>query len=227
MADLTRGKLLERLRIRLDDLVEPTLWSDNELLGHLADAEDEACLRADLILDTDTDSVCTINVVAGTAGYPLSPAITRIKQVVSERHPRPLERTTQAQLDHVDHGWASRAGVPTRYLLSNGNRTLILNRIPDANDTLTLTVYRRPLVRLDDEDKDDDSIPEIPSEYHAHLIDWAEHLAYLKRDTDVGDPERADQAAMRFTLIFGQRPDAETLERKLREPVRRVRGYFL
>lgn len=76
---MTLDDIILSTRDRLDDLSEPYRWSDAILLEYANEAEREACRRAHLIIDKETDSICRIPVVAGNSIYSLSSKIIKIR----------------------------------------------------------------------------------------------------------------------------------------------------
>lgn len=195
---MTLLELRTLFRSRSKDTIAPYLWADDAIDHFLNEAESEAAERASLIYDDTTAAVTQIAVVAGTKRYALHSSITRIDYAKLGDNPVYV----------VDQNEYSPRGF---FMLPNSTH-LEFNFEPQAAETLTLGVYRQPLVRL----SLDTDVPEIPEIHHPRLIDWALHLAYLEPDTDTFDQTRADRHEARFIENFGQRTDAN-VARKQRE----------
>lgn len=189
--------------MRADDAKAPYLWSDSEVDAYLNEAEAEAAERASLIYDDTTVAVTRIAVVAGTKRYALDPSITRIDYAKLGDE----DMTVVDQREYKPRGF---------FLLPNSTH-LELNFDPQAAETMTLGVYRRPLTLL----TSDTDTPEIPATHHFKLLDWALHLAYLKPDADAFDQTKADRHEGLFIANFGQRADAN-VRRKQQERRRHV-----
>ncbi len=198
--------LIAETRRRLDDQAAPYLWSDEELTAYLNAAEREACERAKLIED-DSSAMTLLNLVAGTAKYNLNPLILGVNRVFMRG--RALDRTTREKLDDTSGRWEDDTGEPRAFM--DEVRYLRLYPQPTEDDTARLTVWRLPLLPMEDEDDE----PEIGERYHLRMLDWAIRLAYLKRDADAFDQAKADKHEAMFINSFGIRPDSN-VQRKQR-----------
>ena len=217
----------------LDDIYQPQLWSDTELIRFLGYAEVQACRRAHLIIDavTATDmgtaatastngtagtngikSLCWVPIVADQATYNLSPKILQIKRCQLASMTTPLwGPVTFAELDDVATGWfgtngtvgTAGSGGYPYCFVNEPNNTLTLVRGPSSADTARLVVSRLPLWPITLQ-----TSPEIDEQYHIDLCDWAAHLAYLKPDTETLNLKLAQLYEDRFTAKFGTLPDA-------------------
>lgn len=200
---MTLLELRSLFRLRADDTRAPYLWSDAEVDDYLNEAETEAAERASLIYDDTTAEVTQIAVVVGTKRYALHPSITRIDHA----------KLGDDEIYVVDRSEYAPRGF---FLLPNATH-LELNFDPQADEMLTLGVYRRPLTRIEA----DTDIPEIGEAHHSRMIHWALHLAYLKPDADAFDQTKADRHEAEFIASFGQRIDAN-VKRKQQERRRHV-----
>ncbi|MES2488545.1 MAG: hypothetical protein V4607_02050 [Pseudomonadota bacterium] len=192
------------LRVILDDVAKPYLWQDDKLTAYLNEAQVEACIRARLI--PDKDSIITkVTVAANENEVELDPLITHVQRVYGlisgER--RSLSRTSIETLDaEYDGRWPSCKGQP-RFFYDEIDY-LGVHPTPTVNTSLMLAVYRLPLEPMDAADDE----PEIPERFQIHLIEWAAHLCFMRRDSDSQDKPRANDHEARFTAIFGERPTA-------------------
>jgi len=198
----------ELLRQELDDEAAPYLWSDIELNAFLVDAENEACRRARLLVDSSTAAVCQISitagdVTAGTASYSLDSRVVSVRRAKTSERTKPLARTTRLEMDEMRSGWDDDVGSIEAFLTEDTGKILFW-RIPDVTQTISMTVVRTPLVEMND---DEDS-PEIPSRYHYSLLYWAKYRAYMKQDTETKDENKALENEALFTAEFGPRRTA-------------------
>lgn len=200
-------QLTERFRIEADDLLEPYLWPSDWVAGWFSEAQDEAALRARLLLDDYTTAVTQIAVVAGVASYPLHPKLYEIAVIdfVPEvGYVQPVYLTSRERLDRERSGWRYEpADTPTNAIQTDTRLRLV--PVPSAAGTLRLEGYRLPFKPLvNDNDK-----PEINDAHHIHLMDWVLYRAFGKPDADAHDPQRSKEALDRFEAYFGLRPDAD------------------
>jgi hypothetical protein len=216
---VTKDEAIKELRLRLDDVAEPFLWSVPELTGYLADAEEEAADRAKLILDETTPSITKLAIKAGTATYKLSERVIGVQRVTLESDGRDLIRTTEEELANETPRWRTISGLPRYFFEDELGRSITLFARPSADDVARMAVYRLPLDPLKDRD-----CFEIPARTHMRMLDWALRLAYLKRDSDKFSPEKADEHEAQFTRSFGIREDfnVQRKQRRHQPPVVRM-----
>ena len=216
---------IKRFRTHLRDAADPPFWVDEEIVGFLNEAVQEACERSKLIEDRSTPEVCSIVTVPGQSTYKLHASVFQIKRLALQG--RPLEETCVEALDCDSPGWENRSGKPRCFIVEQASgvspANIRLVATPNLVETLALTVYRgalKPLIA-------DAGIfkPEIPERFHERLLDWVYHRAYLKQDADAFDPKKAAESLGLFIQSFGERPDAN-VQRKRRDkrpPVVRMR----
>jgi hypothetical protein len=200
-------QLIERFRIEADDLAKPFLWADEWVAAWLSEAQDEAALRARLLLDDYTPAVTSIAVQAGVASYALHPKVYELPVVDFVPKAGQVENlgiVSREWLDSQCNGWRDDpSGVP-RYAIQTDTR-LRLVPTPSVDGALRIEAYRLPFKALiNDTDK-----PEIHEAHHIHLIDWALYRAFGKPDADGHDPERSQKALKNFEAYFGMRQDAD------------------
>lgn len=194
-----------------DQSDEDYRWSTGFLTRAIATSEFEACRRADLIHDTTTPAVCNITLVAGTCLHALHSKITVLDKVIYDGAEIP--KVTEAGLEaNYGEDWRDDTGAPTSFLVLG--RKIRLYPIPtatEADDTVSLEVYRLPMARFT-------NTPEIPEEYHMDLCEYAAYLAYRRGDEDTKDMRKAKAFLAEFEARFGDLPDARVREHQLRSP---------
>lgn len=204
---MTLEELVRRFRVLAEDAVAPYLFSTEEVSVWLSDAQDEAAIRARLLLEDALPTVCRIPVLANTHTYRLHPklyeiVLLRYKPTTGDTQTRRLELVSREWLNAEMHDWrdSTRAAC---YAIQN-ETSLRIVPTPTVAGVLTLEGYRLPLKALEnDTDK-----PEIHEASHAHLIQWALFKAFGKPDAETNDPTRASRAEAEFSRYFGLRTDA-------------------
>ena len=200
-------QLIEQFRIDADDLEQPYLWDDEWIAAWLTEAQDEAAMRARLLLDDYTPSVTQIAVTEGVASYQLHPKlyeIAVIEFVPATGYVQSVYLTSREKLDSDRNGWRNEPpGIPCCAIQTDTRLRLV--PVPSVDGTLRIEGYRLPLKALvNDNDK-----PEIHEAHHRHLVHWALHRAFSKPDSDGADPNKAAMAEAAFTKHFGVAPDAD------------------
>lgn len=198
------AELLNLTRVELDDVVEPFLWADDELMEYANDAQQEACRRGRLIVDSTTSAICSITLVANTASYDLDPRVIRINRIRLTGDTYPLRPMMVRDLDAQAPGWEDWSEAPTIWVpdWQTGKVRFVGN--PKAAGTANLTVVRLPLADMNDPD---DSI-EIRAEYQRSLRHWIAFRAWSKRDSETFNAKSAAGALALFEQEFGRKQGA-------------------
>jgi hypothetical protein len=204
---MNREQLRALFRADSDDLAVPYLFEDAAANAWLAEAEEEAAIRADLLPEYDNLAVCQIATTAGVAGYAVHTAITRITRadfyVGDATEPCQLRLVNRLELDRIRPAWRTETGEPRVLLVEHGKVRLVPT--PTDVGVLQLEAMRLPLTPM----ADDADVPEIQAMHHRHLVQWALHRAYSLPDNETRDPVRAGAALALFESYFGRRPDAD------------------
>lgn len=207
-------------RVLADDQIDPYLWADADLAGWLAEAENEVCIRAHLLVDEGTEDVAVLAVEGGEAWIDLSPLVLTVERATLASTGDRLTKEDPAILDRLNTGWEEETGTPDGYYLDGSRLRLIPE--PTADDTLRLRVRRLPLTPLSADDMDVE--PEIPPEHHRGLVDWALFRAYSQRDPETINPALAERALRDFEARFGLRPSAHARRQQRERRIHAVRG---
>jgi hypothetical protein len=199
---MTLDELIQAFRDQADDARTPFLWSDEEVIRYLNEAAREACERAELIYDEESEA-STISFEAEQSSTALHESVFDVSRVVWDG--KLLSMTTRESLDRNNAQWSAMIGQPTHFFTVPGISSLVLGVYPKHSDAidLTLGVYRRPLVDMEGLD----DVPEMHTRHHFRLVDWALSLAYRKEDEETKDIQKAERHERAFSLSFGPSVD--------------------
>ena len=95
---MSTDELLVLLRQELADTVEPFLWSDDELLTYLNDAQVMLARKTDGIPDASTPAVTQLAITPGVEWYPLHAKVLKVRTAIRRSDGGRLEvlkRTTR------------------------------------------------------------------------------------------------------------------------------------
>jgi hypothetical protein len=194
------------------------LWSNATLVRYINEAHKRFARKSFVIRDATTPEVVNVTLVEGTDTYTLHDSIMSVisakisgRQVDlvrvghsvlgSYRNPStmmwdnsylelqpgsPLAYSTDEQISSDDEGATSSV-------------SLRIFPVPDATAAGTLIklrVVRKPLDELTLSNLG--AIPEIPSDHHIEMLDWAAYLALRIADVDAGNPARAEMYRQSF-----------------------------
>lgn len=179
-----------------DNSTTDKLWSQSDILEYARDAENEACERADLIID-DSSALTSIVATTGTGTYGIASTVISVMSAMLSLGSEPLMETSEKVLDLSVSGWRTATGTPRSYVKTPTNK-IILYPMPVVVDTLNMTVSRFPNTPMAI-----NGSPEVDSRYHAGLILWILHRAYLKNDSETLNTGKAADYAKQFERFFG------------------------
>lgn len=186
-------ELYTRLRVDLDDVALPYLWSSGELYSYLDSAQKTFCRLTQGIPDT-----IPLPLVTDSEWYPRDKRILKIRgatrlrdNIMLGRPVRVIDYATQAnECGYFD----SRSGPVSDLVDSQRKGFLRAYPIPNHGATIELSVFRLPNTI---EDGSDDEL-EVDEMHHLFLIDGAMMMAYRKHDADTLDKTKAAEAEARF-----------------------------
>lgn len=182
--------IIGHFRSQIMDQNKPYLWSDEEALVYLNEAQLEFCRRTEGISDVTTPEVVSIPIVTGEILAEAHPSILTFRMA--------LRASDGVKLDIINHtdvrSWKNYAGAIREMIVGLENGVVRWGATPQVDDEVNLMVYRLPLVDITEFDQE----LEIEAKHHVHLVDWMRHLAYLKDDTEVFDKQASDRAEQRF-----------------------------
>jgi len=202
--------LLAEYRRRADDGVEPYQLEDAQVFAFLSEGEREACLRGAPIFDTVTADVVLYAVAADQATVTLNSLVLRVDhaQFESESGGR-ARKLCLTGMDEIRARCPVSSATRPDYACHESRTSLRLYPAPTVAGTLTLDVYRLPLLDIED----DTDEPEIPLELHDGLVDWVLYRLYSTKDSELYDLDRAAIALRDFTERFGERRNADAMRR--------------
>ena len=192
--------LIDDFRLDAKDEGTPPFWSDAFLARVASQAEQEACRRGALILDSSSP-FCSISFGAGDDLLQLDGRILEIRRARLSAANRRIYPVTIAQLDRNNEQWESETGEPRAYVTDYQTGHIRLYPSPTTTDEIQLTVRRMPLADM----VDDSDEPEIRPESHPGLVQWMLHRAYMRQDADTFNKDKAAVALAEFVREFGEK----------------------
>ncbi|HET6631507.1 MAG TPA: DUF6682 family protein [Rhodanobacteraceae bacterium] len=203
------GELRAAARARLDDTVEPTLWSDEELDRWANNAVREVCIRTRTLKDDAEGNaeLCQVAVTAGEASVAIDPVILAVQAAaLAGGRCHGLRLLDAASLDRLEPGWAERneQGTPWACVVGLRQNLLRLFPTPAADDTLRLRVWRMPSEDEQLVGETDEPVLALPNA--EDLVHWICYEAYQKKDAEAQDLAAAGRHLNLFAEAFGERP---------------------
>ena len=209
--------LIKTAATRADDLAAGTLWSRAEWVEFANDAQNEACRRARLLVDSTTPAVCNITLVDGTDTYDLHDSIIFIRRArLLDADGTGLAVLRRVHADDLDReagpGWQEEVGQPRAYVTGLDTHQLRPFPIPDTDNwEVQLTVTRTPVIPAGHETypmEEGDDVPEIRARWHLGLVNWMLYRAFNKHDSQAYNPKAAQMFLADFEAEFGKKSSA-------------------
>lgn len=220
---MTLKELIARFRTDIDDVASPPLWSDDYVVACLNEAEQEACRRSELLLDSSTPEIVSVTAVSGEAFISIDPRILVIKRV-RQAASNPVAIVSASYLDG-NPTWEAETGPYIRALISDlETDKLRAYPIPTADLALTFTVQRLPLEDLSRSALTGE--PEIRAQHHLKLVYWALYRAYAVDDTDVHDDQKSAKWLKLFEREFGTTSASQETWLRMHGGRDLMTGYF-
>ena len=182
---MTPQELLDRARLKLDDTIEPYLWSDDELLDYLN--QSLTILLSETGLYSHYNSA---NVPANTSVIvpDNSDALLGISEVKFDNNP--LVNVDLPEFFLMPSG----KGTPRFYSFDYLTKTIHLHPTPSTDGVLSFK--RKDTVFITWANLNT-QLP-FDQKYHLYLVDGMCAFAYLKADSEVYNPQQSE----RHMLIF-------------------------
>lgn len=194
------------------------LWEDDTLIRYMNEAQRRFARRSLILRDARTPEVVNVTLKAGVADYDLHPAIISVISAAVSGATMDLTRVGHALI----HGYTNPIGriyYPADFSSSpaaplafatdemlveddDGSVSALSMRVyptprtEDAGTVIKLRTIRMPLDDLSPNNLS--AVPEVPSDYHLAMLDWAAYLALRIVDDDAGSPKRAQEFATSF-----------------------------
>lgn len=219
------GDLLDEIRVGiLNDRSDRTagtsdyLWTDDRLVRYINEAQRRFARRALIIRDATTTEVVNVTIKTGVTDYDLHPSIIA---VISAKI-----SGARSDLIRVGHSALDSYITPTTIIYPTSFDTLppgapmafatdesLVEDDSGSNSTVSMHIYPTPVAAndgtivklrairmpLDDLTMNNlSAIPEIPSDHHIEMLDWAAYLALRIVDDDAGNDKRASEFATSF-----------------------------
>jgi Family of unknown function (DUF6682) len=199
---VTLNDILTTARAYLNDINQPYIWTDDQLVVCVNKVVDVLAERCFLIEDTLTASVCQITVVANTSIYDVDDHIVRISRAKLASSTRdPLTILREGGVEYMDAQYPTwetyNVDTPTALLTRGiGTNKVRLWPPPDANDTVNMTVFRKPLTLLSKSNLA--AVPEIQSKFHWRIFNGVLAEAYSFQDKEGEDLAKANKHYLLF-----------------------------
>lgn len=196
---MTLAELKARFRREEHDDVAPYLWSDTDLVAWINEAENEACRRALLLVDSTT-AAAKVTFLAGAVGITLPASVIFVRRAALASNNIPMMFRVARTMDEEVPGWEGASASTPRVAVPDW-QTGYLRFYPPAlaAGTVNMTVVRTPAAAM----SADSDVPEIRAQYHSYLLDWVKFRAYGVQDTEVFDPKKSAMFEAAFIHRFG------------------------
>lgn len=167
----------------LRDVAAPTLWSVEELLRYLSEAESIFARRTHCIVVDSDEPAAVLTTAQGVSTYALDPSVIHVYEIMDDTG-RPLHDRSRRQLARTFG-----ESAPRQFTTGRGSKTVRLAPTPDKEYALHMLIARKPERPLTCETDE----PEIPEEYHLTLCQYAAYMCLSNNAPEGSDTISADK----------------------------------
>lgn len=197
------SELYELFRSDTQDVVEPFLWTDNEVYRYMNDAYRMFARLTGGIPDS-TSSITQVAITAGESYSDVSPLILKFRLAELQSNGSKLTIINPEDvrnLTRIDYGVAVsiKPSTPGRitHMVIGADRVQAHGQVrwiqqPIIDDVALLTVWRLPKNTISESCPADFDFNEINEEHHEHLLLWMKYRAYGKQDAEVFSRGKSD-----------------------------------
>ncbi len=206
---MNSSELFDFFRSQMADTKKPYFWSDEDIWAYMSWAYDSFVRGMGGVSDVSSDAT-VVDVTTGEAFAPLHRSVLRVMSAVRESDGRRLAILNNEDLPRLspqDYGTNVNLSLtnqpgPVHSMVVGLERGKVrwIN-VPEADDTVTMHVYRAPLVRVTGPDQEFVDLEEV---HHMSLLEGMRYLAYRKPDADTFDPRASETARQMFETLYRQ-----------------------
>lgn len=194
-------ELFSLFRNDVVDVVEPNLWTDDEVYSYMDDAYKMFVRLTGGIPDSSSD-ITQVGISAGEEYSPVSPLILKFREaelasdgsIITIINNEDLARLTRSDYGVQRSFRRNSPGRVTHMVVGRERNaregTVRWVGIPQTDDTALLSVYRLPRNTIR-EGVAESALDEIGEEHHVNLLMWMRYRAYSKDDSETLDRNQA------------------------------------
>lgn len=189
--------LHDYFRSQMKDDAAPYLWSDDDIIRYMDDAQKMFCRLTGGLADATSEMTQLLASAADSRGYiPTDPRILKIRDAYRSDDGQPVEVVNYEDLPTKGLRLNSLLPGKTRYLIigMEAHLAVMLPASSDPTISINLLIDRLPLKDITDLGQK----IEIDAQHHQHLYLWMQHKAYLKQDSETYDKAASDRAEAAF-----------------------------
>lgn len=204
--------LLEQFRLDLNDVEEPYLWSDKEVLGYMNDAQRMFCRLVGGIGDVSS-ALTQLAYTPASDWVSTSPLILKIRRATDLATGRPIDVWNEEDMTRRGFRFNNVPGHVARMVIGMEEHAARLHAYPDRAGTIQLSVERLPLQAITGVDQ----AFEIDEQHHEHLGLWMAYRAYSKQDAETFDRTKSAESKLAFEqYCFDAAAERERARGKIR-----------
>ena len=191
------GDVIAAFRGEVVDTADPPLWTDEDVFRYLDYAYFTFVEKTQGIGDVSTEEVTRVPIVAGEDLIELHSSILTIRKAKLLSNGAPFDIINlQDESSPSPNQYGSEAYKRRRLIIGEERNKARFESMPSADDTLVLSVYRRPLEHIPSLDEEFEL--EIDDAHSLGLVYGMMSRAYLKQDADAYDANKAEQSGRDF-----------------------------
>lgn len=187
--------LLEQIRLDLNDLEVPYLWSDKEILGYINDAQRMFCRLAGGFGDVSSPFTL-LEYTPASDWVAISPLVMKIRNATDAFTGRQITVWNEENMRTHNQRFTNVPGHVTHLVIGMEDHKARLHKFPAQAGAIQLSVERLPLLAINALDQ----ALEVDEQHHEHLGIWVAHRAYAKQDAETFDRTKSAESKIAFEM---------------------------
>lgn len=191
---MNSSDMLAVFRDEMMDQETPYLWSDTAIYRYIDDAQKMFCRLTEGIEDSRTVALTTLSIVPGTVWYSISPFVLKVRNAIRVDTGRHIPIFGMEKVQSEGISFDGTVG-PIKAFISGFERDALRAwPIPNETVSVSLSVFRLPLVKIEEADQD----LEVDDQHEGGLMLWVKHRAYDKQDAEAFNKTKSVEYEQRF-----------------------------
>jgi len=184
--------IIDIARYRLNNVQQPWLWSDAELVVYANECLREFLFSTKMLNEATDADICTLTLSDGVQNYAISDRIFTVQSARISGESRDLELKSTREMTEEVPAWLgdTNEGTPTKLILDFQHGYFYFWPVPDTTYTCSLHVFRIHETDFTGTSLSGQSL-EIPSMYASVIAEGVAAKALLKSGPETFDPQKS------------------------------------
>ncbi len=213
------SEIVSLFRKEMADEATPPLWSDEEIVNYLDDAQKMFCRETGGLPDS-TSSITTVDLAIGDVTFDVDVRILKIRSGYRVSDGRRISIVNYEEMESKGMRFDGQQAPVYAIIIGMDEVQARPYPIPSVAETLQLVIDRMPLEDITMQNVQSVSL-EVNPRHHRHLMMWMKKLGYEKQDSETFNKTKSVEFEKKFLAYCEQ----ARLEKERRKHKTRVVVY--